>query len=162
MPIEGLPGWREAKDAGPSRQELKWFTFSSYLSAVIALRKNDILRAERNISKAIQLHPTDISLLDFRLQLFLRSGNENRALVDAEKMVKLAPKAATGYLRTSTILARFGNLAGAARVLQIGVDKLDVTVDGYGELVAALENTGAKRKHDEGTQVKRLGHNVPQ
>ncbi|KXS21481.1 hypothetical protein M427DRAFT_271331 [Gonapodya prolifera JEL478] len=74
MPIDGLPGWREAKDA-----------------AAIALNRNDLARAERSISKAIQLHPTNTSLLDFRYQLYLRTGKNDHALSDAQKMIPATP-----------------------------------------------------------------------
>lgn len=98
-PLE-VPGLSEPdEEALPAVEEKRKQADAKRLSGNDMFRANDFMQAAAEYTASINLDPTVAAVFANRSQCWLKLGNHEKALADAEKVIELDPSNAKGWFR---------------------------------------------------------------
>ncbi len=76
-------------------------------------RGKDLQGALQDYGRALDLDPNNFESYDYRADLWVELGNDERALADYEQATRIDPKYAAAHYSRGTILERRGDIAAA-------------------------------------------------
>lgn len=115
-----------------------------FQSAIAAFKAAEFPKAESLFTKALDLNPTNLNMLDCRAATYEKLGHLKDALADGRHIITLDPASAKGYLRVGKVLRLMGKSETALQIYEIGRTKVPKTDANFAQLIQCLEDTEQK------------------
>ncbi|KAJ3016985.1 hypothetical protein HKX48_003778, partial [Thoreauomyces humboldtii] len=109
-------------------------------TAVACFKRGDFLAAAAVLSPAIFSDPANPQLYDLRALVGLNLGNLDHSLRDAEKLIKLVPAGAKGYLHAGKALSLLGKNQRALAAYKIALRKVPPSDPRFKDLEYAYQS----------------------
>ncbi|KAJ3111425.1 hypothetical protein HDU96_005704 [Phlyctochytrium bullatum] len=103
-------------------------------AALVSLDQGNSESALRLIAKAIRCDPRNLTYYEVKATIHLKLQQKEKAFMNAEFMIKLAPESSKGYLLAGKLLRLQGLNEDAQKVYRLGTAKVPKLDPGYERL----------------------------